>query len=60
MKDKNLRKALGIHGFEENLCGCDMVVVRNEWGGEIPMLWKKVKELEKEVEIMKQKIKKVK
>ena len=59
MKDKNLRKALGVHGSEENLCGCDMVV-GTEWSGEIPMLWKKVKELEKEVEIIKQKIKKVK
>lgn len=48
MKDKKLRKALGIHGSEEDLCGCDCAGYTG-WQGEIPMLWRKVKELEDKV-----------
>ena len=49
MKDKNLRKALGIHGFEDNLCGCDMIKVKDYWSGELPELWNRIEKLEKEV-----------
>lgn len=62
MKDKNLRKALGIHGSEENLCGCDVVVpeakcptIVSSWHGEIPMLWRKVKELENKIKALEDK-----
>jgi len=60
MKDKNLRRALGIHGTEENLCGCSMGSDVG-WHGEIPMLWKKIEEFEckiKDIEVKKTRKKK--
>lgn len=53
MKDKNLRKALGIHGNEENLCGCSFgatIIAAPEWRGELPMLWERIEELEAKIE----------
>ena len=49
MKDKYLRKALGMHDDDENLCGCDLNP-NSSWTGEIPMLWRRLKELERKVE----------
>ena len=49
MKDKELRKALGMHGPESDLCGCDVNPTNQNWQGEIPMLWRKVHELEAKV-----------
>ena len=45
MKDNNLRKMLGIHDPENYLCGCDWGP-KHDWLGELPMLWRKVSELE--------------
>jgi hypothetical protein len=56
MKDKNLRKALGMHGTP--LCGCDFGLPG--WQGEIPMLWRKIKELEDRLKCIERKKKKKK
>uniref|UniRef100_A0A6H1ZAJ4 Uncharacterized protein n=1 Tax=viral metagenome TaxID=1070528 RepID=A0A6H1ZAJ4_9ZZZZ len=50
MKDENL---LGIHGSEDNLCGCSMHKIKGEWSGEIPELWYKIEELENRLEDLK-------
>ena len=56
MKDKALRKALGMHGFEENLCGCSSpCAVDTGWQGEIPMLWKRIEELESKIKAIEEK-----
>ena len=39
MKDKALRKALGLHGGDTNPCGCDIMVCEGGWSGEIPTLF---------------------
>ena len=56
MKDKALRKALGLHGFEENLCGCSSHCAFNDsWQGELPMLWKRIEELESKIKAIEEK-----
>ena len=48
MKDKDLRKMLGVHG-DTFLCACGYT------SGEIPGLWERIRELEKGVEELKKK-----
>lgn len=57
MKDKKLRKALGIHGSEKDLCGCS-VATDGSWQGELPEIWKRIEKLEGKIEAIEAKKKK--
>ena len=46
MKDKILRKVLGMHGSDENLCACSEAYVPGDWGGALPDIYRKLKILE--------------
>lgn len=59
MKDKNLRKALGIHGSGKDLCACSILCnVTNNWQGELPEIWKRIEKLEAKIEAIEAKKKK--
>lgn len=50
-RDIPLRKALGMHGGDDNLCGCN-VNPYEEWPGEIPFIYRRIEELEARLKLL--------